>query len=247
VLRPAGPWGHGVGVVATGFMMMNFLYSVRKRWRRLKGTATIRTWLTFHMFVGFMSPLVIAFHAAFQSNNQLATATASSLLVVVLTGVIGRYVYGLVPAQGASALELSEVMGRFENLRAHVEPLLAEIRDPAPLRQMFEAASADAKPSEKPRTGAFLGMLFSYPLEVVTLFGKLLWVTRDLPARDHAYEFRSAMMKLHRIKAQVQFYRSLKGLLRGWRVFHAVTASLLVVMIAAHIAVSLFLGYRWIF
>jgi hypothetical protein len=32
-----------------------------------------------------------------------------------------------------------------------------------------------------------------------------------------------------------------------WRVFHVVLAILLVVMITAHIGVSLFLGYTWIF
>src|SRR5207253_3099457 len=94
MLRPAGRWGHGVGIVATLFMMSNFLYPVRKRAKFLSGKGSIRGWLDFHMFVGFMSPLVIAFHAAFQSNNQLATGTAAALLVVVLTGIIGRFIYG---------------------------------------------------------------------------------------------------------------------------------------------------------
>jgi thioredoxin reductase/ferredoxin len=89
-LRPAGSWGHGIGIVATAIMMSNFLYALRKRWGALKRSGTIRTWLTFHMFVGFMSPLVIAFHAAFQSNNGLATATAASLAIVVSTGIVGR-------------------------------------------------------------------------------------------------------------------------------------------------------------
>ena len=80
-------------------MLSNFLYAVRKRWERLKGFSSIRNWLTFHQFVGFMSPLVIAFHAAFQSNNLLATSTAISLAIVVLTGVVGRFIFGLVPAR----------------------------------------------------------------------------------------------------------------------------------------------------
>src|SRR5438132_3253139 len=70
MLRPAGRWGHGVGIVATLFMMSNFLYPVRKRAKFLSGKGSIRGWLDFHMFVGFMSPLVIAFHAAFQSTTS---------------------------------------------------------------------------------------------------------------------------------------------------------------------------------
>ena len=36
-------------------------------------------------------------------------------------------------------------------------------------------------------------------------------------------------------------------LMAVWRIFHVVLASLLVLMISAHIGVSLYLGYRWIF
>ncbi|BDG09953.1 FAD-dependent oxidoreductase [Anaeromyxobacter paludicola] len=143
-LRSSGPFGHGIGIVATGFMLSNFLYAARKRSRALTGFGSIRAWLDFHVFVGFMSPLVIAFHAAFQSKNLLATGTASALGVVVLTGVVGRFIYGL------------------------VRPDLGE------------AARAT---------------------------------------------------------------RGLKQLMRAWRVFHASLAGFLVVAIAAHIAVSLYLGY----
>ncbi|MBS1148930.1 MAG: 4Fe-4S ferredoxin iron-sulfur binding domain protein [Myxococcaceae bacterium] len=80
-LKPAGVWGHGVGIVATAFMMSNFIYALRKRWSVMKGKGSIRNWLTFHQFVGFMSPLVIAFHATFRSNNVLATATTVSLAI----------------------------------------------------------------------------------------------------------------------------------------------------------------------
>ena len=55
-------------------MMSNFIYALRKRWSVLKGKGHINTWLTWHQFVGFMSPVLICFHAAFQSNNLLATA-----------------------------------------------------------------------------------------------------------------------------------------------------------------------------
>jgi hypothetical protein len=49
------------------------------------------------------------------------------------------------------------------------------------------------------------------------------------------------------LQAQVGFFRALKRLMSVWRVFHVVLAVCLVVMIAAHIGVSLFLGYQWIF
>jgi thioredoxin reductase/NAD-dependent dihydropyrimidine dehydrogenase PreA subunit len=181
LLKPAGPWGHGVGIAATLFMLSNFLYALRKRWKRLAALGTIGGWLDFHVFVGFMSPLVIAFHAAFQSNNLLATGTAGALAVVVGTGIVGRFIYGLVPSSGGKALELADVLAAYERARE-------------------EAADPRA-----PRHG-----------------GRL---------------------RLAKLRFQIRFYGGLKTLLRGWRMFHASLAIFLVLAIAAHIGLSLYLGY----
>jgi hypothetical protein len=95
-LRSAGPVGHGIGIAATAFLLSNFLYAARKRLASLAGAGRIRTWLHVHVFVGFMAPAVIAFHAAFQSRNLLASGTTVALAVVVATGLVGRFAYGVV-------------------------------------------------------------------------------------------------------------------------------------------------------
>ena len=237
-LRPAGRWGHGVGIVATAFMLLNFLYPVRKRSRLLSGVGSIRGWLDFHMFVGFMSPLVIAFHAAFQSNNMLATGTAGALLIVVLTGIIGRFIYGLVPSDGGKALELSEVNARWERLRNRLQPMIDASDDPALLHRMFDAA---ARP---PRRGSLLAYLLSLPFAAVLLRLRLLRARLHLD-RPAYREFRAGAVLLARLRVQIGFYKSFKKLLSGWRLFHASLAGFLVIAIAAHIAVSVYLGYVW--
>ena len=174
-LRSSGPWGHGVGIAATLFMLSNFLYAARKRWKRLDGLGGIRRWLDFHVFVGTMSPAIISFHAAFQARNVLAFATAASLGVVFTTGIIGRFIYALVPSQDGKVVELTDLLARRERLHGG------------------EGALAAA-----------------------------------------------------RLRFQIRFYGTLKRLLRGWRVFHATLAVFLVLAIALHIGVSLYLGYGMI-
>jgi hypothetical protein len=115
-LKSSGGWGHGVGIAATLFMLSNFLYAARKRLKRLDGLGGIRPWLDFHVFVGTMSPAVIAFHSAFQAKNLLAISTAVSLGVVFATGVVGRFIYSLVPADGGKTLELEDLLARRERL-----------------------------------------------------------------------------------------------------------------------------------
>jgi dihydropyrimidine dehydrogenase (NAD+) subunit PreT len=238
-LRPAGSWGHGVGIVATAFMLLNFFYPVRKRARSLAGVGSIRGWLDFHMFVGFMSPLVIAFHAAFQSNNQLATGTAAALLVVVLTGIFGRFIYGLVPSSGGKEVELADLVGRWERLKARIEPLIADSHDPRFLQHMLASAIAPA------RRGSLVGLFLRLPLLAFGSRLRLLRARSHFDDRDVYFEFRDGYLRLQRIRTQIGFYQALKRLMRTWRMFHASLAGFLVVAIAAHIAVSLYLGYGW--
>ncbi len=141
-LKPGGAWGHGIGVVATLVMLSNFLLPLRKHWRRLKGRKPIRHWLTFHVFVGVMSPLVILFHSAFGSNNMIATICYSSLICVVGTGLVGRFLFGLVPIAGDHYLELTELRAE-EQLRASLNPLLEKVRRPRTSTGASRKATSD--------------------------------------------------------------------------------------------------------
>lgn len=239
-LRAAGTWGHGVGIVATGFMLLNFLYPLRKRSQAMSGVGAIRDWLDFHMFVGFMSPLVIVFHAAFQFNNQLATGTAAALLIVVLTGIVGRFIYGLVPTSGGRALELADLRGSWERLRARLLPLIEDSDDPALLHRLFATAG------EAPAEGRSLVGLFAHlPGRWLTAHLRLLRARSHFTDHREYREFYDGYLRLERLRVQVAFFRGLKSLLRSWRMFHASLAVFLVITISAHIAVSLYLGYGW--
>jgi len=236
-LRPAGLWGHGVGIAATAFMLGNFLYPLRKRWRALKGVWSIKDWLNFHVFVGFMSPLVISFHAAFRSNNALATSTAMALGVVVATGIVGRFIYGVVPSAGGKEEELEMIAGRFERLRARVEPLLVGTRQRARLEALLALATA-----EVPRS-SLVGALLRLPFSRLAVRFRVWRVRRLFPDEARHRHFRDSVFRLRKLRFQIAFYGALRRLLRGWRVLHASLAVFLVVAIAVHIAVSLYLGY----
>ena len=233
-LKAAGTWGHSVGIVATAFMLSNFLYAARKRWKRLAALGKIGGWLDFHVFVGFMSPLVIAFHAAFQSNNFIATGTAIALVIVVITGIVGRFIYGVVPIDGGKDVELSDLLTRFERIREDLDHLPRLSRA---ARSLVERVTAPVK--AKALTLMFLG----WPFEMLGLRWALFLVRWRFPDRAQAREFRGAVMRLEKLRWQIRFYASLKRLLRGWRAFHAALAAFLVLVIAVHIGLSLYLGY----
>jgi thioredoxin reductase/NAD-dependent dihydropyrimidine dehydrogenase PreA subunit len=240
ILRPAGVWGHGIGIVATLVMMSNFLYAVRKRVRAFKGAGPILSWLTFHQFVGFLSPAVVAFHAAFQSNNFVATSTSVALAVVVVTGVLGRFIFGLVPSGEGRAVELGELSARFERLKIRVKKMTRESTDVLQVNLLLDRATT--KPD-----GALLGQLFKLPFQRLR-DGSELRRTRPLFSKKaHYYDFVEAFHRIRLLQVQVGFFHALKRLMSVWRMLHVVLAVVLVFLIAAHIALSLYLGYTWIF
>jgi thioredoxin reductase/ferredoxin len=235
--KPAGRWGHGVGLVATAFMLSNFLYAARKNWDRLRRVGTLRDWLHFHVFVGFMSPLVIAFHAAFQSRNLLATGTSVALAIVVLSGVVGRFIYGLVPSVEGQVVELDALVAKFERIRERARPILEQARQ----RARVEATLALATRAI-PR-GPLVLLALRVPAGALRLRVSLWRVRRHLPDPVSFSRFSEALIRLQRIRWQIAFYDGLRSLLRWWRVFHASLAIFLVVVMAAHIGLSLYLGY----
>jgi len=234
-LRPAGSRGHGIGIAATIFMLSNFLYAVRKRWKRLDQLGGIRTWLDFHVFVGTMSPAVIAFHAAFQARNLLAIATAGALGVVFLTGIVGRFIYSMVPAVGGKAEELSDSLARFERLKGRLGPLFAE--------GGTHARAIEARLSAPVEAGSLLLLFLMGPFDALALRLRLLAIRDRFPDRAHYRELARAVIPADRLRWQIRFSSSVKRLLRGWRAFHATLAVFLVVVMIVHILVSLSLGY----
>jgi len=241
-LKPAGWWGHGIGVVATAVMLLNFLYALRKRFSILRNAGSIRSWLTFHLFVGFLSPIVIAFHAAFQSNNLLATVTLFALLTVVATGILGRFIWGLVPSTQGHALEQNELRALWEGQLERLRGVMGDVRDSATLNALLDFA---ARQPEK--AGSLFGALASIPGERIRITRRLKRARTLFPDEAHFRSFAASIRSLSRMRFQLGFYRSLRRLLSAWRAFHVVLAILMVLVIAAHVAYALFLGYGWIF
>ncbi len=240
--KPGGRWGHGIGVAATLVMLSNFLLPLRKHWRRLKGRKSIREWLTFHVFVGIMSPLVILFHAAFGSNNMIATLCYTSLVCVVGTGLVGRFLFGLIPIAGDHYLEMTELRSRMEQLRGSLNPLLETVRRPQDIHWLLQTAT-----SEPAQGVGFFRALFSFPL-VELRVRWLLASSRSLfSSREDHHEFSLMIRRLLRLKRQASVFRTAKMIMNYWRGFHVVLAVFLVLVIMVHIATAWYLGYRWIF
>jgi hypothetical protein len=131
--RAGDLFGHGLGILGFLFMLMTeTLYSLRKRSRRAHW-GRMSTWLRFHIFTGLVGPYMVLLHTSWKFNGVAGIVTALTIAIVI-SGIVGRYIYTAVPrtADGAE-VESAEL----ERQIAAAEAGLQRWRDTQP-----EAAQA---------------------------------------------------------------------------------------------------------
>ena len=89
-------FGHGIGVLGFVLMLMTeTLYSFRKQSTSARW-GSMSSWLRFHMFTGIVGPYMVLLHPAMRFRG-LASVAALMTVVVVISGLVGRYIYTAVP------------------------------------------------------------------------------------------------------------------------------------------------------
>jgi hypothetical protein len=106
------------GFVGTGLMLLAILYSPLRRMRAFRRVASNTMWFDFHMMAGTMGPMFIVLHSALKLDNWVSAAFWS-MIIVAVSGVIGRYLYTQVPdLLNGRELEELDHQRAFARLRA---------------------------------------------------------------------------------------------------------------------------------
>jgi hypothetical protein len=104
-LRPSGYVGQSAGIVALLIFVFLWLYPMRKKWKTLAFTGSIGKWLDVHVTSALALPLLLAIHAAWRSDGVIGLGLVA-MLVVIASGVVGRYLYTRIP-RAKSGVELT--------------------------------------------------------------------------------------------------------------------------------------------
>jgi hypothetical protein len=89
-------FGHSIGVLGFILMLMTeSLYSIRKRSRSARW-GRMADWLDFHIFTGIVGPFMVLLHSSWKYNG-LAGMVTLLMIIVVVSGFVGRYIYTAVP------------------------------------------------------------------------------------------------------------------------------------------------------
>jgi hypothetical protein len=96
------------GYIGTALMVLSMAYPIQRRMRWFKATGTNQYWLDVHLMTGVVGPMFIALHSALRLSTWVSIPFWS-MVAVVASGVLGRYLYTLVPAlTNAHELEILE-------------------------------------------------------------------------------------------------------------------------------------------
>lgn len=104
-------FGHIIGILGFLLMLMTeTLYSLRKRSRNAR-LGRMSSWLDFHIFTGLVGPYMVLLHSSWKFNG-LAGIVLLLTIIIVASGIFGRYIYTLVPRTSDGAIIEAEILER---------------------------------------------------------------------------------------------------------------------------------------
>jgi hypothetical protein len=91
--KPGSTFGYNLGLVGGLMMLTLLLYPLRKRIPALDRLGSMMGWFKYHMVLGIGSPVLILFHSTFRPVSMNGKVAFYSMIMVLLSGIVGRYVY----------------------------------------------------------------------------------------------------------------------------------------------------------
>ena len=238
-LRPAGPVGRSLGVAGAAIMFGGTLaYVARKRLRVLSNAGSTKAWLEAHIFCGLVGPALVTLHTSFRFNGIVSVAYWS-MLGVVASGFVGRYLYVRIPRtiRGVE-MDRRAIEERASELRRE----LADLTVPVKLLARIEQLEREILPSEGEPHGA--GSLLLGGLAVRR---KTREIEREIRAAGlNPERLREA---LHAEAERIQLLRRAAVLDRTrrlfalWHVFHKPFVWVLAAVFVLHVGVAVYFGY----
>lgn len=130
---PRSNFGFYLGVVGSLMMLTLLAYPLRKHVRVMQRWGALKHWFRWHMILGILGPTLILFHSTYHLRSLNATIALVSMLIVVASGVIGRFVYtkihyGLYGRRATLELLQQEFAGQSDKMKSrfHRAPQVEE-------------------------------------------------------------------------------------------------------------------------
>jgi hypothetical protein len=239
LLRQSGSWGHLLGILGSLFMVLLLLYSIRKRFRFARNWGNLNTWLEMHIFLGITGPLLVLLHTVFKFSGIVSIAFWSMVLVV-MSGLIGKYIYELIP-HSLSGMELNRI-----ELEAEEIGLTFEMRKLIPARHPFWKHLLEIENKTHSPTALEPLLLFLEPFKIRRRLARILNDTTGLHGKKRR-QLLSLVVKRHMIHRKTALLRQTLKIIHYWHLLHQPFVIIMFLILLVHIYIAARMGYLWIF
>jgi hypothetical protein len=238
LLRPSGAAGHLFGIGGFLMMLVPVAYSIRKKVRWLRNAGSMKRWLDFHVFAGVFGPVLVTFHTSFKFNGIVSVAYWS-MIAVVLSGFVGRYLYNRIP-RSIRGQELTQA-----ELDARASELSRQISDtalPDGFLTDIEAFEHRVLPAQG-RPPSFMALWWGEFL----MHREIARLSRRAGPRGLAPELHQDAIDLIVERAtlgrRIAYLKKTKTLFDVWHVFHMPLVYIMFAIVLMHVAVTMYMGY----
>jgi len=227
--KPSGIQGQGLGIIGTFLIAFGVtIYILRKRYNFLSRFIRLKYLLEFHIFLCTVGPIMVLFHTAFKFGGIVSIAFWS-MTAVVLSGVLGRFIYNQIP-RTIEGRELS--IGELNNMKTDLAVTLHQKYN---LESNTIDIVADLMSDENTNnSGKKLGYL------------KRVLGRKDISKQDRR-EILGIAKKEFSLTKKIARLQKMQKLFKYWHVIHMPFAIIMLAVVIIHVAVTLALGYKWIF
>ncbi len=239
-LRPGLGIGLWLGVTATVLIVVNLLYVLRRSPKIRLRFGSLQTWMTSHVATGILALLLTMLHAGMAPRDTPGGHAFWALVVLLITGAIGRYFYSYIPrAANGRELELAEVKSQLASLHEQWDHGEREFHDRA--RAEIEQLMRDRQ-----WKGSLLGRvlaLFGARRDLQRTLGKLeVEGRRRRISKAQIAATLALARRAHRTALTVAHFEDLRGVLNTWRWIHRWGAALMVLLVVVHIVHAITYG-----
>lgn len=241
--KPSGVYGHGLGIVGTLLILIGvFGYRAKKKYRALAKLGRLKYWLEFHIFLCTLGPIMVLFHTAFKIGG-LVSVSFWSMVAVVASGVIGRFIYIQIPRTiDGRELSLHEITG----MKANLEEILKNQYSLSDVRfqNIAQVLSYQTPAQGTNMVGTWMGR-YLQDRKAISAVSAVLQQS-NLSATDTTSIIHLLKRELT-INRRIAWLQTMRKLFKYWHVAHLPFAIIMLVIMVIHVAVTLAFGYRWIF
>jgi hypothetical protein len=189
-----------------------------------------------------LGPILVIYHSTFKAAG-IAGISMWSMLSVASSGIIGRFLYVLIPRNSVGGeLSRDEINAEFDKISesltkteegkhilSEMDKRFASLRRPRNIRETI------ARFLEIQRLKASTGHWISQLLK-----------TKSLP-RNVAHQLRAAALARAKLLQRSVLLIQVEQLFYYWHAIHMPFTIIMFITLAVHIGVAIWLGYTWIY